>query len=517
MKHTIQMAKLVIFATLFLLFTPFISAANILAIFPLPSPSHHFWNSPLVVALAKKGHNVTVVSQLPQLPPVPNVTDLVVEELLARDHHFGYEEMVDAHPLTTVDAFLGLLGQSCLKIQKSDSWAKLLRYPTDTKFDLVIIEPMGAECLLGILPRFGDPPIIAVNAFNVPLWLFEMVGSPNMISFMPHHHLAATDRMSFTERLRNFYYTAYTYYYYHYDYLPRMDQAAKEFYGPHIPSFYKIRENVRLGMANFHPILDYPYAKTPNLISVAGIQIQEPKPLSQDLKKFLDEAKEGAILVSFGSNIAFQHFAQEKIKLFAEVFASIPQRVLWKFEADKLPVQPENIRIGKWLPQNDILAHRNVKLFITHAGLLSIHEAIYHGVPVIGIPIFAEQPMNIQKVINHGAGISLNYNYLTKESFIEGIKTVLENSSFRDNIRVLSQVFKDDPQTPLERAVFWTEYVLRHKGALHLQSAAKDLNIFQYFLLDIISFLVAVPLILFVVIYCVCCRRQSKKRKEKQH
>ncbi len=36
-------------------------------------------------------------------------------------------------------------------------------------------------------------------------------------------------------------------------------------------------------------------------------------------------------------------------------------------------------------------AHKNTKLFITHAGLLSTQESIYHGVPMLGIPIFADQ------------------------------------------------------------------------------------------------------------------------------
>lgn len=44
--------------------------------------------------------------------------------------------------------------------------------------------------------------------------------------------------------------------------------------------------------------------------------------------------------------------------------------MLWKWE-DDLPDKPSNIRIEKWLPQNDILGHPNVKLFITHGGLLS--------------------------------------------------------------------------------------------------------------------------------------------------
>lgn len=57
-----------------------------------------------------------------------------------------------------------------------------------------------------------------------------------------------------------------------------------------------------------------------------------------------------------------------------------------------------------------------------------------------------------------------------------------------------SALTKDQPQSPMERAVWWTEYVLRHNGARHLRSAAVDMPWYQYFLLDVIAFLLAVTL-----------------------
>lgn len=50
---------------------------------------------------------------------------------------------------------------------------------------------------------------------------------------------------------------------------------------------------------------------------------------------------------------------------------------------------------------------------------------------------------------------------------------------------------RDQPQTSLERATFWTEYVLRHGGAQELRSSARDLNGFQYYGLDVVIFLVS--------------------------
>jgi len=51
---------------------------------------------------------------------------------------------------------------------------------------------------------------------------------------------------------------------------------------------------------------------------------------------------------------------------------------------------------------------------------------------------------------------------------------------------IQSLVYKDQPMKPLDRAVYWVEYVIRHGGAGHLKSDSIGLNDLQYFLFDII-------------------------------
>ena len=60
---------------------------------------------------------------------------------------------------------------------------------------------------------------------------------------------------------------------------------------------------------------------------------------------------------------------------------------------------------------------------------------------------------------------------------------------YRENAQRLYRIYQDQPLTPLEQAVYWTEYVIRHKGAPHLRSAVLDLAWYQYFLLDVIAVL----------------------------
>jgi glucuronosyltransferase len=79
--------------------------------------------------------------------------------------------------------------------------------------------------------------------------------------------------------------------------------------------------------------------------------------------------------------------------------------------------------------------------------------------------------------------------------------------SYRENIKKLSSVFTDQPDDPLTRGVFWCEYVLRHKGAPQLQSAAKKLNFVQYHSIDVLAayltIIVTVLYILYAVLRCI--------------
>uniref|UniRef100_A0A2S2P224 UDP-glucuronosyltransferase n=2 Tax=Schizaphis graminum TaxID=13262 RepID=A0A2S2P224_SCHGA len=140
---------------------------------------------------------------------------------------------------------------------------------------------------------------------------------------------------------------------------------------------------------------------------------------------------------------------------------------------------------GSWFPQNDILAHPNVRLFITHGGLHSIEETVSNAIPIVGVPFFADQYLNMKIVEQKGYGKLVNFFEMTEESFGNATKEVLSNVMFKEMAKIQSQVFKDQPMKPLDRAVYWVEYVIRNGGAEHLKSDSLELNDVQYFLLDI--------------------------------
>lgn len=116
----------------------------------------------------------------------------------------------------------------------------------------------------------------------------------------------------------------------------------------------------------------------------------ETKPLPEDIKSFIESAEHGVVYFSLGGNLKPSKMSAEKKHAIHVALSKLKQKVIWKWDTP-LKVDEKKIMVRKWLPQDDILAHDNVKLFVTHGGLLSCTESILRGKPILGIPIFGDQ------------------------------------------------------------------------------------------------------------------------------
>lgn len=170
------------------------------------------------------------------------------------------------------------------------------------------------------------------------------------------------------------------------------------------------------------------------------------------------------------------------------------------------------------MPQIDILAHPNVKLFITHCGMLSTQESIYTGTPMLGLPIFGDQPKNAQTMLAMGYGRFITWDQLSADLLVAEITELVSNPSYGKKCAEMSKYFNDQLTPPTDRAVYWTEYVLRHKGSRHLRSPEADLSWIEVLHLDI---LVCIILLVVVVVKVIkklfgLCFGGNKSKKSKK-
>ncbi|KAE8746863.1 UDP-glycosyltransferase-17 [Frankliniella occidentalis] len=207
-----------------------------------------------------------------------------------------------------------------------------------------------------------------------------------------------------------------------------------------------------------------------------------------DLEQFVSGAKDGVILFSLGSMIRASSLPKESAAALLRGFGALKQRVVWKWEDEAPGPVPDNVRLSKWLPQFDVICHNNTRLFIGHGGLLSTTEAAICGVPLLGVPVFGDQRTNVAAVAKAGAGRGLSFGTLKDaDLFLKNVKELLEDPSYKKNASALSERFRDRPMSPLDTAVYWTEYVIRHKGAPHLRGGARNLAWYQEALLDVFA------------------------------
>lgn len=284
----------------------------------------------------------------------------------------------------------------------------------------------------------------------------------------------------------------------------------KEIFGPETPYAGDLEAKAVLMLVNSDPSVDFPESLPPHVKEVGGLQIKAAKKLPEDIESFVKEGKKGTVLMSLGTNFRSDQLGMDKIKTVIEVFRKQPDyNFLWKFETSEMLNDlnlPSNVKISAWLPQNDILSHSNVKLFITHGGLLSTHETTWHGVPIVGIPFIADQHRNLHKSIRAGVAVKVDFKTLTEKSLGDAIREVLSNPKYKKNMEMRSKRFRDQPHTALERAVFWSEYVIRNPEPSHLRPARFTLGVLGNHFLDL-------QLLALITIVLTICGLKKQIRK----
>ncbi|KAJ8248845.1 hypothetical protein GJAV_G00228360 [Gymnothorax javanicus] len=207
----------------------------------------------------------------------------------------------------------------------------------------------------------------------------------------------------------------------------------------------------------------------PNVVYVGGFQCGPAKPLPQDLEEFVQSSGEhGVVIMSLGTLVSsLPHDIAEEI---AAAFAELPQKIIWKHTGEKPKNLGKNTLLVEWMPQNDLLGHPKTRAFVAHGGTNGVQEAIYHGVPIVGVPLMFDQFDNISRMKAQGAANIVNIATLDRTTFFQALQEVIHEPSYRRNMQRLSRLHRDQPMKPLDRAMFWIEFVIRHKGAAHLRT-----------------------------------------------
>ncbi|CAG9809897.1 unnamed protein product [Chironomus riparius] len=491
---------------------------QILAVLPLSMKSHLAIGNSIVNSLLEAGHNVTAISNLIPDKPSDNYRVVQIPDVMKefQDQEPNPFEYID-FPIFFSVIMMPPFGADMVKlVMKSENLDAFLK--TDEKFDVCIMELFGNEALMGIPEKFNCA-LIFYNTYDALFWSDTISGNTSPASYVPNPFLWFTDNMSFKQRLVNTVVGLLETTVHYVLHLPWQRYLYNSYFPNAKRSFNDMYKNSSITFINNHVSSSFVRPHMPTQIEIGGIHVKPAKPLASDLQKYMDDATDGVILFSMGSYIDGTDWKEEHREMFIKVFGKLKQKIIWRYSNETLPDNPGNIKIGHWFPQRDILAHPNLKVFITHGGLLGTTEAIVEGVPVLGIPVFGDQMMNLMKTVARGYGLQVLYPDLSEETFGNALKELLRNRVYKDKAKKISKIFNDRPRTPQQEVVYWTEYVARHNGAAHLQAESVNFNYIQLFSFDVYIILAIISLIVLYIefkILKIILRKIFKKSSNKK-
>ncbi|XP_069945344.1 UDP-glycosyltransferase UGT5-like isoform X2 [Cherax quadricarinatus] len=465
---------------------------KILMLLPVGYESHRTVFMPLAEALADRGHKIVILTNKPKSSKHPNI--LEVNHGLQLSSGQNKFKCLN-YPMNGISHFatgLPTIARDLYKVPKVKDL-----FERRKEFDLIMVDSSFNEVAY---PFLHEATFIMVSTPGIDYRQSAVLGNVFHPGYVPNFSSDFPRPYSIWSRFHNtLVQIGFAFYWRKWTVIPLVQKEISAQF-PELPPLLDIERNMSLALLNSHFTFGLPVPLLPSQVEVGAMHCRPGNPLPQELESWISEAgSSGVIYFSLGSIASSASMPVHLRDLFLQAFRRLPQRVIWKYEGE-LKNLTDNVMISKWLPQQDILAHDNVKAFISHGGLLSLQESIYHVMPLLALPLFGDHPRNAMFIRNNDLGLTLEWTQLTEDMIVDALIDIIANPKYKENLSRMSRLMRDQVTTSKERAVFWTEYVIRHHGAPHLRSPAAQLSWVEFLMLDVILLLHLALFIIFFIL-----------------
>ncbi|XP_034482802.1 UDP-glucuronosyltransferase 1-1 [Drosophila innubila] len=513
------------------------TGANVLAVLPSVWKSHYLYGRRLLQQLVAgpQNHSVTLISphaaaEAEAGSMLYNIREIRIEDQdlnqnwLDMGMSFEAEQM---HAQSVMERFTRMIyaGTTNVDLLLSDAQVQKL-LTSGEKFDLLIVDLFLSEALLGFAYYYGVPTV-AISPTGANSWLNNMFGNPQSSSLDPSNFLPFTERMNTRQRIANTLMSTFerlTYNFFHLISQQSVYSNHFELLVHELPNYRDLSKNLSLALINSHPALDYPRAYLPNMLEVGGLHLLEPTDLQvpNHVRSFIESAPGGVIYMSLGAEVQTAQLPNEKLAILLDVFAHLKEfNFLLKWETDEfVQTLPDNIMINSWWPQQAILAHQQVKVFISSCGQLSVWESIAGDTPILAIPILAEQEVLAKRLQLKGAALTVGYDDIAYDALLHGIRQLTLNVSYAQHLSKLKARLNIVNSEASAKALSHIELILETGGADFLKSHANTLNFWRTEGLDVLVIIVlGICGILTVPFVATCCilRRSYYNQAAQDH
>ncbi|GMR57546.1 hypothetical protein PMAYCL1PPCAC_27741, partial [Pristionchus mayeri] len=390
------------------------------------------------------------------------------------------------------------------------------------KYDLALINGYDF-CPFGLAYRHKISPVVSYVPTPVFTTQYYYAGLPELPLYESTIFEAShADRSSFIIRI---YETLRTFKerYTHTRAYNAINSKFRARYGDNFPDVREIVMNNSLDFSNSHPLLEEPRPISLRLRYIGGIALPKPKPLSKELNTMLDLAAKGNVIFSLGTQVKPQVISSELQRVFINTFKCFPDyNFLWKFDG-KTQTNASNIFNMDWIPQTDLLYDSRVVAFISHMGLNSFIETSFAGVPVVAIPLFADQVHNARRAKALGTGEIVRKSQITEDNLIAALEKVLFNESYRKRSKEIASMIAAMPDTPERIFIEGIEFAAkfknlsshyRLKGAHHNFLVQIGWDVAAFFTVSLIFFVYITTKVFIFVFRCFMTLMERKSKLE---
>lgn len=482
----------------------YIDCTKILAIFPVPFKEHQLVYRPLIERLANRGHDITLLTTDPiDLRVAGNGT--LIERIQQIDVSFVYNLPI-LEDLNTIRLDAKDMLRNVFNVMRKISEAEL-QHPSvqelikgRNRFDLVMVEWSGVTLMNAFAHHFKAPLVGIVNG-GAFINAHEAFGNPNHPVGYPNIFMPFSEDLSLLQRISSVFFNIWYRLYYYTDEIPKQNAIASANFGPNLPNLIEIEQSADLLLINTYQALGNVRPVGPTTIHLGGIhrKLTLGDEMSEDLALFLEHSQEPIVYVNIDLDPVVDRHRLEKI---IKALESIHATIVWNWNEGQLVNTSAQIYQSYNLPQEDILAHPKVKLFITGGGQRNIEDAIHHRVPVLGVSYSTSLEHYLRQISKYEAGIISLIDFETQTTITDKLQDAFQMEIYQSNIDKLNRLLADQPLDSLERAAWWIEYVIRHGGTGHIR--APQLSWFQYLMLDVtLTVAVLATVFALVVIYFI--------------
>ncbi|XP_012284570.1 UDP-glucuronosyltransferase 2C1 [Orussus abietinus] len=445
-------------------------------------------------SLKSRGHNVTLLSAFPGPAANNDLRELVPPVLEAYVGNYTSEwDLVGSRfrnelPLSPWDA-MRYGWESCETLLRDETSLTNVRHPEGNSgrhWDVAILDGAYAECLLGIL-HGENVPTIMLNTVALYSGSISRQGNPSPWSITPYFGKSLTQDMNFFERVLNVAYLA-TLEVMHWIMITGYVQPIlRKYLGSQVPDVRELVSEVPLTLQNSHYSVADTMPYMSNVVNVACLHCRPALQLSSDLELFLAR---GFIFVSMGSSVRASGMPETLRETFVAAFSTLPFNVVWKWDGGYIKNLPGNVRTAGWWPQQELLGHPKLRAFVSHGGLLSLHEAAYHGAPTLVLPVFCDHDGNAAQAEKQGYAMIMDLARITMTDLREAILRIAatQDNPYKENAMKRRALLRDLPIGPKDLATWWVEHVAKYGGANHLKSSARHMGTLQYYCIDVGAF-----------------------------